>query len=100
MRAPGRKTPDFATLAAGVASALWLAAVGAYALGLFSGGAGAQPDAHPGAHPGALSVALVLLAGAVPVALFLAMGALARRAGALGDEVAALRAALGAREGT
>lgn len=92
MRAPAGRRPDPATLAAGVASALWLAAVGAYALGLFAGAAEA------GAPPVGLSAALLLIAAAVPVALFLAVAALLGRAQALRDETAALRAALSSRE--
>jgi len=92
MRASAGTRPDPATLAAGIASALWLAAVGAYALGLFAGGAEA------GAPPAGLSAALLLIAAAVPVALFLAVAALLSRARTLHEETAALRAALAGRE--
>lgn len=89
MRTPAGRRPDPATLAAGVASALWLAAVGAYALGLFAGGSEA------GAPPVGLSVALLLIVAAAPVTLFLATAALLSRAQALHRETAALRATLG-----
>jgi hypothetical protein len=67
-------------------SAIWLALVGAYAIGWFGARGAAGADA--------LTVLLFLLAAIAPVTLFSVSAALLRRAEAIRDETAALRAAL------